>query len=166
MWSNDRALITSCVVGTLGATLAGIPVSQRWLWILYGGSYGYYDEYHPVAYFQLPIAIVIGFLTCFFLSLWFLKLTRGKHWGFGIAYGIGLGAMAGAIITFMVALCGYIVEILLDGFAARFVGDYIAMPFMVAFFGALVGMSVGLLLSLVFGPWLLEMINKPAAKQD
>jgi hypothetical protein len=78
MWSNKRAVIASFVIGSLGAVLAGIPVSQRWLWMLYGGGYGS-GEYHPVAYSQLPAAVVIGFLTCFFLSLWFLKLMRGKH---------------------------------------------------------------------------------------
>ncbi len=154
MWFNIRALIAAFATGLLGAGLATVPVSQGWFWLLYGSTY------ETVTRYLWPVAIAAGFLTCFFISLWFLKFMRARQWQAGIGIGILCGAIAGAIIAFILALYGSIISVSKWGFVSNLFMDCIVNPFMAAVLAAFLGGFAGMVLSLAFGPSLLRIINK------
>jgi hypothetical protein len=75
-------IIVSLIVGLIG-------VAAMFLWDALLSDIGGLPHF--------PLALVFGFLSCFFICVWYSRFMQGKNWWWGILFGPLFGGLAGAI---------------------------------------------------------------------
>ena len=148
-WTK-RAIIASAVVGTFGAFI-GSYLTSATATIPYGG---------PLDYQRAPLGAVPGFITCFLVSIWYLKYMQNYRWERGLGFGTLFGALAAGISGF-IAIFG--VDLTTGGAVGG--GDSnLAIKLLASLFfgglaGALIGAVVGFLSAVLLGPWLIKYLT-------
>ena len=87
MIPRNRITMASFIVGGVGAVIAGLLCSFFGFTLGEVGFRGYI----------LPVGIISGFLSCFFVSEWYLKFMEDKSWQLGIVFGPLFAGLAGTI---------------------------------------------------------------------
>jgi hypothetical protein len=146
---KGRIILASIVVGLLGAVIGG----------LWGNHWANQPEASGIEVF-LPAGIISGFLSCFFVSMWYLKFMQYRSWQQGILFGPLFAALAGATSAVITGISvGIEVGYIMTG-----VGIGLTFILYICSFGLLIGSfsgaAVGLILSIIFGPFLLDWLKK------
>ncbi len=142
MIPKSRVTLASFIVGLVGAAIGGLI------------SFGYVSQGIGIPEYTIAIGIFSGFLSCFLVSVWYLRFMADKTWRNGIFFGLLFGGLAGAMsgaVTGMSAavadsMYGEVVSIS-DVLLGSLMGLYMG-----AILGAFSGAGVGLIFSLIFGP--------------
>ena len=145
IWSR-RAIFGSLAMGAIGGAIGGLLASISLLdWILPGGS---------LDYNLFPLGAVPGFLSCFFVSMCYLKSVRNRGRKGSSGFGALFGAIAGAVAGF-VALIG--VDLATGGIAGRDANWGVRLVAS-AGYGVSVGGIVGAVVGSISAKWLLRYV--------
>lgn len=128
--------IASFIVGGFGGGIAGLWVS---FWIAQGIGFRSY---------LLPVGIISGFLSCFFISAWYLRYMEYKRWQWGFLFGPLFAALAGTISGIVTIFGSMLEDIGRSGFEPR---SLLLMVNFSLLFGGGSGLVLGLISSLTFG---------------
>ena len=85
MIPRNRITMASFIVGGVGGVIAGL-ISFAWV-----------SQDIGIPEYTIAIGIFSGFLSCFFVSEWYLKFMEDKSWQWGILFGPLFGGLAGII---------------------------------------------------------------------
>ncbi len=141
-WTK-RKLLSSLIIATLGAIIGGYYAGVTTMITFDNAVYSYE---------LVPIGVVIGFLTCFLVSIWYLKFMQNRSWKAGPFFGPLFGALAG-VISGVVTLTGihYLHNVLATSLLSSLaVGGGV---------GAITGVIIGFLSAAILGPILLKPIT-------
>ena len=137
MIPEHRITGASLVVGFLGMVIGGLCIFA-WITRLRG------FDWTPMLCATLITGVVTGFLSCFFISKWYLKFMKYRSWHRGILFGPLFAILAGAISGAMTgAVMKFYTNMNLLGSLTTVFGGLA--------FGILSGLIVGLPSSLIFG---------------
>lgn len=149
LWTK-RAILASLVVGVLGAAIGGFLASIT-ATIPYGD---------PLDYGRVPLGAVPGFLSCFLVSVWYLKFMKDRRWQEGVGFGTLFGALAGVIAGF-IAIFG--VDLAtggsVGGGSSGLGTRLLASFFFGGIVGVMVGCVVGFLSALLLRRWLINYLT-------
>ena len=107
--------------------------------------------------FSLPSGAATGFVLCMFLSLLYLRFMEDRDWQSGLGFGPLFGALAGALSGFITGVMRATGE---SAFAHTDVFLFLGSGFFGAFLGAVCGIAFGFIISLLFGPFLIDRLTK------
>ena len=141
-WTK-RKLLSSLIIATLGAIIGGYYAGVTTMITFDNAVYSYR---------LVPIGVVIGFLTCFLVSIWYLKFMQNRGWKAGLFFGPLFGALAG-VISGVVTLTGI-----------HYLHDVLATSLLLGLVvgggvGAITGVIIGFLSAAILGPILLKSIT-------
>ena len=153
LWTK-KAVVASLIMGTAGAVIGGyfagaIPTISF--------------DLSPYAYRLVPFGVVPGLLSCFLVSIWYLKFMQNRSWKVGLGFGPLFGALAGVISGF-VTLTG--VAYLGGGLIFRvgvgpdWAAHLLACIVLGAAVGTVTGLVVGFLSAAIVGPLLIKSLTE------
>ena len=134
---ENKTRRASFVVGSIGAVIGG-------LWCYLG------VEETRLPTYILPVGIISGFLSCFFISKWYLKFMEDKTWRWGILFGPFFAVLAGTISGFVTMFSSIFEDIGSPYFIPE--ESFILRGLFGMLFGSVTGAVVGLVSSLTVGP--------------
>ncbi len=157
-WTK-RTIVASLVMGTVGAIIGGF----------YAGTIPtitFDTPYPPLPYdYRLvPLGVVPGFLSCFFVSIWYLKFMQNRSWKVGLGFGPLFGALAGVISGFVILIgvdyLGGALMFMFGGATETWVTHLLASLELGAAVGAATGLVVGFLSAAIVGPLLIKSLTE------
>ena len=145
MIPRNRIIMASFIVGGVGGVIAGLL------------GYLYFSQGIGLPMYILPVGIISGFLSCFFVSIWYLKFMEDKSWQWGILFGplfAGLAGTISGVVTIFSSMFEQIGSLPFDPEAFPGVGRLtllLGVGRLNLFLGGGPGVVVGLISSLTFG---------------
>jgi hypothetical protein len=133
---RKRITIASFIVGCFGGVIAGL-----WVYFWISQAIGFRSYLYSVG-------IVSGFLSCFFISEWYLKYMEYKRWQWGFLFGPLFAALAGTISGIVTIFGSMLEDIGRSGFEPR---SLLLVVNFSLLFGGGSGLVLGLISSLTFG---------------
>jgi len=135
MIPRNGITMASFIVGLVGAAIGGL-ISFAWV-----------SQDIGIPEYTIAIGIFSGFLSCFLVSMWYLRFMEYKGWQWGILFGPLFAALAGTI-SGVVTIFSSIFE---DIGSPHFYLGLRAVGLFSLYIGGGTGVVVGLISHLIFG---------------
>jgi hypothetical protein len=142
-WTK-RKIIASLIMAAFGAIIGGYYAGVTTMITFDNAVY---------SYGLVPIGGVIGFLTCFLVSIWYLKFMQNRSWKAGLFFGPLFGALAG-MTSGVVTLIG--INYLHNWLATSLLSSLVVGGVV----GAITGVIIGFLSAAILGARLLKSITE------
>jgi hypothetical protein len=142
--TRKRITVASLIVGGIGALIGGL-LAGNWTELIHA---------------TLPTGIITGFLSCFFVSKWYLNFMEYRGPGRGILFGSLFGGLAGAISGLItgVVLGFAAMSMLQAGYVRNLLGNPLNSGMYGLVSGGLIGLAIGFISSLIF--WAIRTVSE------
>ncbi len=150
MIPKNRIIMASFIVGLVGAGIGGLLIYSYTEGIMGLGAL-------PIT---LPTGTISGFLSCFFVSIWYLKYMEDESWRRGILFGPLFAGWAGAISGAVTGIGFQFGEMSVNPYIVPSPDKFLGAGAFGIVIGGGTGMVVGLISSLTLGPIIAAFTKK------
>jgi hypothetical protein len=151
-WTK-RTILGSLFVGIIGALLNGLVAVPIMDWDI-GSGLSYYTSAETI------MGVILGFLACFCVSMWYLKFMDRRKWTASFGFGVLFGMLAGAVSLVGLAIFSQIFAVNRLGYDPTG-GDWVSGIPISGVYGAVIGLIVGMLLTVILRSLFKSHTNTP-----